>query len=416
MNSIYFFIFFFLINNTFSVLIFPFKTIHTFPEEDEFKHLFKTNEIIELTIGKPNQKILTKLNINDYSFHFIQKINDTNYYSKDVSKTKILGRDTPYSFYDSPFSEGYVIQDTFFFNNNNNEIIEGENIFFILATDSKNIIPGFLGLNFEKESEDSLYNFISMLNFRNIINNKIWTIKYENDNEGKFIVGDYYHTYNSKEYKLKEFIWTKINLFEFYKGWFILFDNIYIGDKKSKIKTIATFSIDINLIEGPHEVRNIFLEKVFIDSKCKEGLLEYKYIYVCNQDIDYSKFPDLKFYNRELNYTFILNKDDLFMKRNNKIYFLMVFQKGTDDMFFRYWILGKPFMKKYNLIFDAEQQIIGIYKQEIKNKSLPFILIIILLLLIIIAIYILFKYIKIYHRKKRVYEIDENYEYITAIN
>ncbi len=73
-------------------------------------------------------------------------------------------------------------------------------------------------------------------------------------------------------------------------------------------------------------------------------------------------------------------------------------------------------MKKYNLIFDSEEKIIGIYKKEIKNSPLSFILIIILLFSILIALYILFKYVKRYNRKKRVYEIDENYEYITTIN
>ena len=416
MNTKLYFIFFLLINNTFSVLIFPFKTIHTFPEEDELKYLFKTSEIIELTIGEPNQKIKAKLDIKDFSFHLVQKINDINYYSQNISKTRIFERNTTYSFYDSQFSEGYVIKDNFFFKNNKNEIIEGKGIFFILAIDIKDTIPCFVGLNFEKESEDYLYNFISMLKYRDIINKKIWTIKYENENEGYFIVGDYYHNYNSKKYKLKEFVWTKIIFSEFLKGWFILFDNIYIGDKKSQFKTIATFSVEFNLIEGPHEVRKVFLDKVFIDNKCKEKLLYYKYIYVCDEDINYSNFPDLKFHNRELNYTFILNKDDLFMKRNNKIYFLMSFEKAIEDKLFRHWILGKPFMKKYNLIFDSEEKIIGIYKQEIKNSPLSFILIIILLFSILIALYILFKYVKRYNRKKRVYEIDENYEYITTIN
>ena len=114
MNTIIFFIFFLLIYNTFSVLIFPFKTIHTYSKEDEFKHLLKTSEIIELTIGEPNQKIKAKIDIRDYSFHLIQKINNTDYYSKDISKTRILERNYTYTFYDSPFSEGYVIQDNFF--------------------------------------------------------------------------------------------------------------------------------------------------------------------------------------------------------------------------------------------------------------------------------------------------------------
>ena len=81
----------------------------------KLKYLFKTSEIIELTIGEPNQKIKAKLDIKDFSFHLVQKINDINYYSQNISKTRVFERNTTYSFYDSQFSEGYVIKDNFFY-------------------------------------------------------------------------------------------------------------------------------------------------------------------------------------------------------------------------------------------------------------------------------------------------------------
>ena len=57
----------------------------------------------------------------------------------------------------------------------------------------------------------------------------------------------------------------------------------------------------------------------------------------------------LIFLDWEMNMNFTLSHKDLFYEHENKIYFLIVFPiYGTD---IEYWLLGKPFIKKYNLFW-----------------------------------------------------------------
>ena len=53
--------------------------------------------------------------------------------------------------------------------------------------------------------------------------------------------------------------------------------------------------------------------------------------------------------------------EDLFIKQDNEYIFGIVFDENKDNEDAT-WILGKPFMKKYSLVYDLEKKIIGTYK------------------------------------------------------
>ena len=120
-------------------------------------------------------------------------------------------------------------------------------------------------------------------------------------------------------------------------------------------------------------------------------------------------FYDLKFFHKEFNFTFILNYNDLFKEVNGKYYFLMYFKKEGTFTF----QLGKPFLKKYLMIFNQDKRTIGFYKSIENNNNSFFIWILIFFAFLIILL--LGGYILIYKpgkfRKKRINEIEEEYEY-----
>ena len=106
----------------------------------------------------------------------------------------------------------------------------------------------------------------------------------------------------------------------------------------------------------------------------------------------------------------------MFIENNNKIYFLIFFNKYSRDS----WILGEVFFKKYQLIFEQDKKIIGFY-YKIKdknnflnfNKILNIILIVVILIFIVIFIY---KYLKNNKRKFHANELKENFEYVSDYN
>ena len=87
------------------------------------------------------------------------------------------------------------------------------------------------------------------------------------------------------------------------------------------------------------------------------------------------------------------------------------------------WTLGKPFIKKYNFLFDQDRKQILYYDKEndignssnniIGNKTFVYILWIgigVLIIIIGILVYILTKVLK--NRKKLLYELEDEYAYV----
>ena len=114
-----------------------------------------------------------------------------------------------------------------------------------------------------------------------------------------------------------------------------------------------------------------------------------------------------------MNYTFEIDLKDLFYTLNDMKYFLILFpvQHSYD------WKLGLPFFKKYNLYFDLDKKIIGIYK-NIKTFSFNFVIFLVIILIAIIIGMGIFIYhiLKKKTRKIRANELNDDFEYIAENN
>ena len=79
------------------------------------------------------------------------------------------------------------------------------------------------------------------------------------------------------------------------------------------------------------------------------------------------------------------------------------------------WTLGRIFMKKYEMIFDPENKLIGFYN-DYKGKSfnMSFTILIIFIIIIIGLIVIVNHIMKLKRRKTRANEIDEVFDYVPA--
>ena len=118
-----------------------------------------------------------------------------------------------------------------------------------------------------------------------------------------------------------------------------------------------------------------------------------------------------------MNFNFTLNATDLFtiIPDNNRVLFNIEFLENYNK-----WVFGKPFFKKYQLIFNDDSKTINYYvEQDIKNDSyysvsLNFIKAIIICLLIISIIVIYFiikKNAKQYKSTKKSLELSEYIHY-----
>ena len=428
-----------LFSSIISYLYFPlYSDNNNFTSSDTPKELIEKlidpKLYILINIGSENTKVKAYLVLNREEFMIAGNSIINHQYNESNSKTYKCITCASQDFYYGSYSQGILSTEDFNIKNDKNETNTFHNIKFILGTKSSYPEPpeGFIGLHLPFYDSNIDYNLIISLKKANAINSYNWHLNF--DNEYKLIVDGFPHDLNNKNYNSEKFISTNALNGGYYIVWSLEFKDIYYNNLKNSIsfeaKKIANIQFDYGLISAPDEVR-IFLEKNFFEEYYKknicfkENLGSYKenFIYCKNiKEFDFKKFNIIYFKSIHLNITFELTYKDLFYFKEDYVYFLLLF-KGTS------WIFGELFLKKYYLVFNQEKKTIGYYegieieksnKEYEKNNKFEFkinftnILLILILISIIVVGIIL--YAKKGKRKNRANEMDDNYDYTSAIN
>ena len=402
----------------------PFKKIlKKNTSENLINNLFNNELEVNLTIGTPekNYPVLLKLQQTET---FIMNIDSESKnikikYNPKESSTYLSKNERLYLHSKIHCSDGYYIRDTFHFGK---EKIKGDLFYFILANkENQNITSsGELGLNFDESrlNKDNLY-FLKQLQIKNLIAHSVFTLEYNNENEGNLIIGNYPHEYN-KTFNKEDLIYSYIETPNIYIHK-VFSNNIVIENS-----TIVKLEYEFGLIEGSEDYYNKIYLQFFGDylnknicSKIMVNNMSSYYYTVCNKNIDLQKFPILILQIDPLKYNFTFDYKDLFLEFENKLYFMIVFQLIPDK-----WILGEIFFKKYQIVFDKEKKIYGLYfKQSSPNKKnffkfSPWIIVLIFGLLLIISFFLIIYLYRIIkkRRKIRANELEDNFEYLPQLN
>ena len=447
------------------VIIFPLKN----PDSNKIKEINNVNDTIkfifsspliaELGLGTPSQKAnfmirpserilyftssnytitksedeTTKIDFNKYG----QLINFNENKSSSFSYEK-----TPYigSYFYNNFNKGSMLKEILRFNDNKIEL----NTSFILAYSLEYDEPGEIGLQIAENAEGTAYtpSLLYTLKKNNITENYKWFIYFdENQKNDYLVIGcEPYEFINPstnellyKNFDIKNDYFT-INdqMSIFTQSMKIKFDNIYNKDNNynetyNDGKLIYNMGINVGTENYQSYIENYYLKTYLDNKKCIKGFFTQRadyihynyYYYYCEESIynDLKKnFNTIYFKSSNLNDVFELNFDDLFIKHNNYIIFLVAFTENQHH----YWDLGTIFIKKYQFAFDFGNKQIMYYKvknngNDDQNNIGHYILltaIIILLSGLLIGLGI-FLGKKIYglKRKQRANELDEDFEY-----
>jgi hypothetical protein len=202
--------------------------------------------------------------------------------------------------------------------------------------------------------------------------------------------------------------------------------------------------IDPKILEifGSYEyittIGKIFFQKYIDNNICKriwdEVNGEDVFRFICEKEkfntSDINDFPSIQLINTEMNTTFEFNGNELFHEKDDKIVFQIVAKTGRTD---GEWILGRIFLLKYQIMFDNDNNLIGIYlskndnekndKVDINNKGsniyMILIIILIVILLIIIALLVYMAITKkgiCKNNRKRLAELNDDFVYIPSNN
>ena len=382
-----------LISYAFSYLNIPFKTKPSIIKDTEtnitrlFRSLIYNNIYINLEIGEPKQIVEAFLVSQDVDFYFSEKTkNDPktnisnpnhddvgceleNFFDKDKSNTVEITNKTKSLNYGY---SGKISYDYFYFKDENNNVIK-EKIEFILSSSIMGNRPAIIGLQYPRTLRGD-NNFFNLLKQKEIINSYFWMINYTSENEGNFIIGELPHKF-SKSYNEEDLLighpYTYTAMQEY---WGLRMDDILFQDINFRPNHECYFYHELNIIEGIQALEKK-LDKYFNDSInngiCFKDYVKYPYgphkFYYCDKEKFKEKvkeFPPLRFIHKEMNYTFELTYEDLFIEKYDKLILLIFFQDSGST-----WKMGKPFLKKYSFIMNHDMKTVGFYKNFGKTKD-----------------------------------------------
>ena len=425
------------------------------------RNLVYTKAYSNIEIGKPKQFIQIPLEFESNDFYISQnakyefsrqpdKFSDIKFFNCNNSQTcdKIEEKE----YLGDNFYSGVYYKDIFYFNNNSTEIE------FYLSNDLKNPESGGIGLQFwpvymdTTSTIDDERTFLKKLKNKNLINDFYWSVFYNSKDytkkEGFILLGPLPHElkknlgYYKKEYfdsntikNIEADIWVDLLKYRF------TFDEMYAFEGKNKDKKIIDDYLPMNIIrtlnvelefnlggiQAPYRFLNYF--KNFFNESIYKGECFYDNFYIANKKhFFYCKndktliskikqsFPGFNYLSRILDFNFDIIVDDLLVQKGNYIYFLIFFPASQGDN----WIMGRPFLQKYQFIINPDKKFIFFYSnlnpksEEDNSRTIILIIVIIGSFIIILIIgYIIWKcnYSLNNSRKKRANELDDEYEY-----
>ena len=477
--------------NVGSIIVIPFK-INTFTEiqinkdynsSDFIQDYFYRDFYANIIAGIPSNKILTLLDTRSHIFQFEKNFLDRKSLYEIIDPDNSISKKT----YDSTKSLSFNNISTFHYSNMEVKVASLCSETLLLYDDllmEKTIPIKDVKFLIDQGFEDNLHirlglskpltkeyqgppHFIQSLLDVGVIKDQSWTFKFLSDTDGLFILGAEPHTYQDKtkdkKYQRQYYFKTNsLSSMEYHNPISVQAQKIFLKNQKGEEVIInenigCYFNYNYGFIIGTEEYKEYILQNFFdelINSTiCSYDLINFKdineledryYIISCDKfkfklnDYEkkyYEKFPDLNIFVFDYNFNFELTKEDLFVEINDKLYFMIIFEKV---LFYHpelaFWNLGFPFLKKYEFVHNYEKQYIGFYipykeEEEIDNngkekpkdivnednskKYIAIIIIgIVVSIILIIAAFFIAK--NIYqNRKERANELNDDYDYIS---
>ena len=271
---------------------------------------------------------------------------------------------------------------------------------------------GKLGLgncHYAKE-ENKQFCLLERLKENGSINRRIFSLRELSDTHGELVIGDVTKVSKENDYPLLPLInadlYDDIEDDEFKMSWVTKMSHVLVHDTDINVKNIFDNRIKVNgfvsfdsschYIEAPYYYINYFQEKIFdkyLNNICRKVNDEGTYMFLCEKE----KFEEVKDNIKKLNLVFIMdgngfeiNLEFLFEQtRENDYEFFVHFKDFEQNI----WNLGHPFFHFYTIIFDQDNQEIGIDGKNIyflkdetenaikkENQSFPWMILFLIIL------------------------------------
>ena len=305
----------------------------------------------------------------------------------------------------------------------------------LLTTKNHNIskLCGKIGLYYYLKSSYQ-YNLMGLLHHFFSLSDYSFFFNYSNQysDEGIFIFGNKPHNYLSNKYKEEDLIslYSKYNEFSFYADTLIIGDKIIPSNNKD---LYIKLNPDIEGFEFPSTyfkyIEQYFFGKYYNLNICFKEDIKGIGIVFCSEKFNENlidSFPEISFKIEQYDFKMNFAGKNLFYKKNNFYYFMILEKSNGDNDFY----LGRIFFKKYISIFRPESKQIFFYIKSGENidnnnnnesengMQTKYIIIIIVLSVFVLILFPIGYFIGKEFSKKRkrtAYELnDDEYDYTSS--
>ena len=336
----------------------------------------------EISIGESSTPIPILLTFEDFGFYYILK-------GTEMGKiNNIYDPLSSYSFkynnqqvvYYRNFGKTYRANDTFVFNEDN---LKCRNIKFLFCGEDHSMKNSYMIIGLRLIGDilrDNDLNLVKQLRQNHYTETYDWSLHFDenNKNKGILLIGGEAHKYNPDKFN-PNYILNSVTLSkDAIDVWSLHFDKIYFLNNKKEEMQITdylrfTLKHDSNLIIGATSYEKL-IKQYFFDEFIEKGKCQMEKskvdarVYTCINTNEIKselkqKFPPLKIENKAYVKTFELTYDDLFLEKNDKIYFLVYFPYYMPFS----WEVGLPFLKKYFFNYNYDTNLISYYNNDLPN-------------------------------------------------
>ena len=387
-------------------------------------------------MGEPSQKINCEINfdISDYFMTYTPK-NVEPTFNSSLSKTFVQTSKNRIS--SSSFRGGFWASDNFYFYTDLNckykEKFESVNV--VYPPEENRLTACEIGLQ-SSHSFGKYQNIIHILKSKQITNNYIWTMKFNNLNNGIIVIGAAPHEYDRVRYNESElkYVNTFSDSDKLYWCLYFKYDPVNNFTLSKNIKVRITPKI-LGIVATYYYltvVEELYFKKYYEKKVCEKKIFSFgnsNYFKItCSKDDftshDIEQFPSLNLHNIAFNYSFVLNGKELFTEEDDKIEFQIIIEIGSAKT---EWKLGRIFLLKYQIVFDDDNSLIGFYKPNIKennnnDETIGMIILKVFILFFVVSVFLflVFLFYKkisfLTKRKKMANELEDDFMYVPGRN
>ena len=422
--------------------IIPINNIIVLPFEIKSKPKQNLDDVNEyyiystIDMGEPSQKINCELNfdISDYFMTYTPN-NVEPTFNSSLSKTFVHTSRNRIS--SSKFKRGFWASENFYFYTDleckNKEKFEAVNV--VYPDEENKLAACEIGLQ-SRHSFSKYQSIMHVLKSKQIINNYIWTMKFNSLNNGVIIIGAAPHEYDSVRYNASElkYVNTFSDSDKLYWCLYFKYDpaSNYTLSQNIKVRISPKILGVVATYYYLSAVEELYFKKYYEKKVCEKKIVSFGnsnyFKIICSKEDftsrDIDQFPSLNLHNIAFNYSFVLNGKELFTEEDDKIEFQILIEIASSKT---EWKLGRIFLLKYQIVFDDDNSLIGFYKPNIKENNnigeeigIIILKVFMLCLAIIVFLFLAFLFYKkislLTKRKKMANELEDDFMYVPGRN